>query len=437
MSEIVKTDLPVSALTVATATKSDIIAKKHIIIETPRDNSAIVYVALAYESQVQDAVKPSRDVTAFEPFAPYEAKRYSAPKGKRIYYVFYYSKIAGQTLSYVASDAELGRSLVHDSTIKATIKEVKEGFCFVELWEKEKFDPQKYIGRTGSYFKSEAKTTKDALSLPPITGSGWFTTYIDMRNTLDGTTVDEIYFAIPQASKRWKMRFDAKIPVAKAGYDLWLGFEVVGAGGHAISALHITPTVQELIIRIFQRDGTMAEANQTIVLTNTTATTYELIWDGRTLTLSEYLAGTWTALANASVSIPATALIGDYYIPFFANESSVVTDADAFHIGVIQVWRFDDELPIVPFIYNVTMTNADTEYSQALPQGTKKFLVHTRDESAFRLAFVTGKVATPTAPYLTILANTSYYEDHVKLVGNTLYFASPDAGKIIEIVCWR
>ena len=56
---------------------------------------------------------------------------------------------------------------------------------------------------------------------------------------------------------------------------------------------------------------------------------------------------------------------------------------------------------VEPTIYNVTMTNLDTEYSQQLSQYTKKYLIHTRDESTFRLAFVTGIVAVPGSPFLT------------------------------------
>ena len=98
--------------------------------------------------------------------------------------------------------------------------------------------------------------------------------------------------------------------------------------------------------------------------------------------------------------------------------------------------------PRNPTIYNVTMTLADTEYSQQLNQYTKKFLIHTRDESVFRLAFETGHVAAPAAPYLTVLANTRYYEDHIDVYvaiadwDGTLYFASSAAGKVIEIVEW-
>ncbi|MBS7622809.1 hypothetical protein KEJ39_03935 [Candidatus Bathyarchaeota archaeon] len=87
-------------------------------------------------------------------------------------------------------------------------------------------------------------------------------------------------------------------------------------------------------------------------------------------------------------------------------------------------------------IYNVTMTNADTEYSQALPSNCKKFLIHTRDGTSFRLAFVTGKVATPTEPYFTIPASQSYYEDFIEPSSLTLYFACGTAGKTVEIIAW-
>jgi hypothetical protein len=89
-----------------------------------------------------------------------------------------------------------------------------------------------------------------------------------------------------------------------------------------------------------------------------------------------------------------------------------------------------------PAIYNVDMDDADTEYEQALPSGTKKFMVFTADRSAFRIAFETGKVATPTAPYLPIDAKEVYYEDGVNLTGVTVYFASSSTGKVAVVVAW-
>ena len=95
--------------------------------------------------------------------------------------------------------------------------------------------------------------------------------------------------------------------------------------------------------------------------------------------------------------------------------------------------------PSKPKIYNVTMTEADTEYTHVLDDGCLTFLVHTRDESSFRLAFEVGKVATPLEPYFTIPANSGYSEFEVMNQEQdllTLYFASDSSGKVIEIIEW-
>ncbi len=89
-----------------------------------------------------------------------------------------------------------------------------------------------------------------------------------------------------------------------------------------------------------------------------------------------------------------------------------------------------------PTIYNVTMTDADKEYSQALPSNTKKFTLQCRDGTAFRLSFETGKVATPTEPYLTVRTNDVYYEEELNLTSRTIYVASASAAKVVEMICW-
>jgi hypothetical protein len=86
--------------------------------------------------------------------------------------------------------------------------------------------------------------------------------------------------------------------------------------------------------------------------------------------------------------------------------------------------------------YMVTMTLANTEYSQALPANTKKFSIKTQDATAFRLAYITAKVATPAVPYFDILDGGSKSEDNINVTALTLYFASSYAGKIIEIEAW-
>lgn len=95
-----------------------------------------------------------------------------------------------------------------------------------------------------------------------------------------------------------------------------------------------------------------------------------------------------------------------------------------------------EHIPTKPVIYNVTMTLADTEYSQALPPNCRKYEIHLRDWSTFRFAYETGKVATPTEPYETIPAGGSKYEEHIRPESLTLYFASPAAGKTAEIEAW-
>ena len=85
--------------------------------------------------------------------------------------------------------------------------------------------------------------------------------------------------------------------------------------------------------------------------------------------------------------------------------------------------------------YAVAMTSANTEYSQPLTN-VKKFRIHTRDYTAFRLAYVTGKVAVPNDPYETIPDGSEKYEDDLNIASLTLYFASSVAGKTAEIEVW-
>jgi hypothetical protein len=92
--------------------------------------------------------------------------------------------------------------------------------------------------------------------------------------------------------------------------------------------------------------------------------------------------------------------------------------------------------PIMPTVYNVTLTDNSTEYSQLLPDGTRELYFQCRDGTAFRYAFVTGKVAGSTEPYMTCLSNGS--ANYTALTDNlTLYLAGETSGKVIEIICWE
>ena len=87
-------------------------------------------------------------------------------------------------------------------------------------------------------------------------------------------------------------------------------------------------------------------------------------------------------------------------------------------------------------VYNTTLTNANTEYSQLLPANTREFRFMCRTLFDVRYAFVTGKVATPTTPYLTLPAGMEYSSDNDNFTSTTLYFASGTSGVILELEVW-
>ena len=89
-----------------------------------------------------------------------------------------------------------------------------------------------------------------------------------------------------------------------------------------------------------------------------------------------------------------------------------------------------------PTVYNVTLTNANTEYSQALPVNTKELRFRCRTLYDVRFAWVTGKVATPTEPYLTLPAGSDYWSDRNDLSSQILFFASSTAGVVCELEVW-
>lgn len=89
--------------------------------------------------------------------------------------------------------------------------------------------------------------------------------------------------------------------------------------------------------------------------------------------------------------------------------------------------------------YTITLTTADTEYSQVLPNGAKHVFAHIRDGSSsnhFRVAWEAGKVATPTDVYTKIDGN-GYYSTPEGIVLNlqskTIYFAGSVDGLIVQL----
>lgn len=89
-----------------------------------------------------------------------------------------------------------------------------------------------------------------------------------------------------------------------------------------------------------------------------------------------------------------------------------------------------------PTVSNTTLTLANTEYSYVIPNNTKKYTIQVRANVDIRYAFETGKVATPTAPYMTLKGGQNYWEDSLNLSSKTIYLASATAGTVVEIISW-
>lgn len=85
-------------------------------------------------------------------------------------------------------------------------------------------------------------------------------------------------------------------------------------------------------------------------------------------------------------------------------------------------------------IYNVTMTTANTEYSQALPSQTKKFTVKCRGKYDVKLAFTAEASGTT---YITIPSGLCYWDDLIRDAVLTLYFQCATAAQVVEIVAWN
>ena len=88
-----------------------------------------------------------------------------------------------------------------------------------------------------------------------------------------------------------------------------------------------------------------------------------------------------------------------------------------------------------PFIYNVTCTLVNTEYSQALPVRASKIQVQSRNNNDIKLSFTSGLSGTT---YFTVKGGMTYFDTEIMKSDGamTLYFQSATAGEICEILAW-
>lgn len=92
---------------------------------------------------------------------------------------------------------------------------------------------------------------------------------------------------------------------------------------------------------------------------------------------------------------------------------------------------------VTPEIFNVSISETNKEYEQAIPDGTVKISMQCRTSVDVRHSYETGKVGTPTAPYSTMKADNVYYEDGLNTKNLKIYLASSTGSIVVEIITWR
>ena len=105
------------------------------------------------------------------------------------------------------------------------------------------------------------------------------------------------------------------------------------------------------------------------------------------------------------------------------------------NIGDVDVLTMPNVGIAVPTVYNLALTTANTQYSQAF-SNAESITFQNRSESDIRYAWVTGKVATPNVPYMTLKSGYVFSKDNINIASGTMYFAHGVGGITVEIEVW-
>jgi len=137
--------------------------------------------------------------------------------------------------------------------------------------------------------------------------------------------------------------------------------------------------------------------------------------------------------ANDALNVAIVDAAGNQVTSFGSGTVGIdQVTAGANHVEIVGM-----TVPATMTPYNLTLTVADTEYSQALPANCLKFWFQCRSDVSVRWQIVTGKVAGPTAPWLTLKPGQPVDSGDINSAAvMTLYFASATAGAVMEIVAW-
>lgn len=85
-----------------------------------------------------------------------------------------------------------------------------------------------------------------------------------------------------------------------------------------------------------------------------------------------------------------------------------------------------------PEVFNLTLTDANTEYGFELSVNTKKFTFQARTAVDVKFSFAEG---TSGSEYFTLKTGAGYFDDNVH-APITIYFQSASAGTVVEIITW-
>ena len=85
-------------------------------------------------------------------------------------------------------------------------------------------------------------------------------------------------------------------------------------------------------------------------------------------------------------------------------------------------------------IVNMTLTNANQEYTIALPTGSRRFTIKLRSNGVLKISYATG---TSGSNYLSVFPGCSLTEESLAADLNyVLYVQSPQPGAVVELVAW-
>lgn len=84
-------------------------------------------------------------------------------------------------------------------------------------------------------------------------------------------------------------------------------------------------------------------------------------------------------------------------------------------------------------IENISIAIADTEQSHSFPANTQQFLVRNRGSGTLKLASDLGQSGSV---YYTLGAGDFYSSPDLSASIPTIYFQSPNAGLVLEMVSW-